>query len=197
MQGMFNGKDVRENELIIQLFGKFGILQLMSLPSDKIALEVIRKSLVNYPKEYVEEKINHFSRVSKCLKKEDEKIVAVFHDGIESFDFTTEQFRMLGCSEKAIEALEILASNEVKYPTYDDYIKQVINSKNAIAIRVKFWSMMDKREEIKNDLSLTDAQKKEILKIQDRYIIDIAEALREIDLAEIMEKYQSRARRLI
>ena len=71
---------------------------------------------------------------SKLLRTEEEQIVAILHDVVEDTYITlydlTEHF-----NDTIVEALKLLTHS--KYVSYENYIQNIINSKNRIALSVK------------------------------------------------------------
>lgn len=102
----------------------------------------------------------HLWRVSECLETEEEKIVGLLHDVVEDEKCTLNDLYNLGFFEKIVEAIAILTRDKKKFPNYKDYIQSIIESRNLIALRVKFWDMEDNQSPIRiNDLPPRRKQK--------------------------------------
>lgn len=177
--------------IIKDLFSPFERLQLMAkTPLERAELVLVRA----YEKSYEEktekdkQKISHAFRVSNCLETEEEKIVALFHEGPEEGIIQLKDLSDLGLSQEGLEAIEVLMSDEKRYPNYVDFIKALISSKNLIALRVKKASLLDKNNQIINDSNLDANEKKQIIQKRNRYIERIEMTIQMIQLETLKEQ---------
>jgi len=83
--------------------------------------------------------ILHAIRVMNNVNSIEEKIVAVLHDVIEDSNYSFDDLRYEGISEKCIEAIKLL-THEKNIP-YMDYIKQIAN--NEISRVAKLADLKD------------------------------------------------------
>ena len=100
--------------------------------------------------------VGHFFRVSDRLEVEDDKICGLLHDIVEDNLLTFNDLLYLGIPSHIIEALKLLAHDKVVCPNYIDYITNILESDNEMAIRVKYADMLDNTCEIR--LSKLDSQ---------------------------------------
>lgn len=62
-------------------------------------------------------------------------IIAVLHDVVEDSEFTLEDLKYYGMSERVLAALKLLTHN--KDQSYDDYITEIASSQDAITVKRK------------------------------------------------------------
>jgi (p)ppGpp synthase/HD superfamily hydrolase len=83
--------------------------------------------------------ILHSLRVMLRMKTSDERIVAVLHDVIEDTNYTLEDLRKAGYSQKILQSLDYLTKRDGE--DYDQFIKRV--KRNPLARKVKIADLRD------------------------------------------------------
>ena len=84
--------------------------------------------------------IFHPMHVAESMKDEDSTVVAILHDILEDTPVSAELLRRKGIPERLIEAIEIMSHREDE--PYMVYLYRIINSKNELAIRVKYADIL-------------------------------------------------------
>ena len=84
--------------------------------------------------------IFHPMHVAESMKDEDSTVVAILHDILEDTPVSAELLRRKGIPERLIEAIEIMSHREDE--PYMVYLYRIINSKNELAIRVKYADVL-------------------------------------------------------
>ena len=79
--------------------------------------------------------ILHPISVMQSVDTIDEKIVAILHDVVEDSQYTLADLLGKGISVEVVDAIALLTHDEGV--PYADYVQQIKDSKNALAIRVK------------------------------------------------------------
>ncbi len=177
--------------IIKELFPPFQRLQLMAkTPLERAELVLVRAYERIYDKKTDREKqrISHALRVSNCLETEEEKIVALFHEGPEEGIIQLKDLSDLGLSEKGVEAIKVLTSDKNRYPNYAEFIEALISSKNLIALKVKKVSLLDKNDQIMDDPNLDAEEKQQIIQKRNRYIDRIEMTIQMIQLETLKEQ---------
>ncbi len=130
-------------------------------PLTKIALQICfdahkeQKDKSNLPYVF------HPFMVAKDMMDEDSCVVALLHDVIEDSDYTMEDLKQKGFSDKQLQALQLLTHDaEVDYFDYVQLIKE-----NEIAKKVKLADLKHN-----SDLSRFDAISEYDLKRQAKYL---------------------------
>lgn len=77
--------------------------------------------------------INHPLHLAEQMETEDTCVVALLHDVVEDTEFTLEDLRKAGFTEKQLQAIE--AMTHEKGVPYMDYVREL--KKNEIAVAVK------------------------------------------------------------
>lgn len=89
--------------------------------------------------------IEHLNFVADHLVKKTDKIVGLLHDLLEDTKITGDDLLQLGFSSSIVSSLELLNCHH--FENYDDYIQNIIQSKDDTALLVKYYDMtnnMDK-----------------------------------------------------
>ena len=105
--------------------------------------------------------IGHFTRVADSFRNppqealichdealiESGEIVGLLHDVVEDGLLTFNDLKIMGFSEKIINALKLLDYDKTKFNSYNEYITNILDSGNLIAIWVKYYDMFDNSSE--------------------------------------------------
>jgi (p)ppGpp synthase/HD superfamily hydrolase len=83
--------------------------------------------------------ILHRLRVMLRMKTNDERIVALLHDVVEDTEYTVEDLRKAGYSQKILRSLDYLTKRDGE--EYDQFIKRV--KRNPLARKVKIADIED------------------------------------------------------
>lgn len=102
----------------------------------KLALKIAKKAHAGVTDKGDHPYINHPLWVAEQMDDEISTVVALLHDVVEDTKITFEDLSKQGISEDAIQVLKIL-THDKKNINYDDYIKNIKRSGNAIALKVK------------------------------------------------------------
>lgn len=70
---------------------------------------------------------------------DEEKMAGFLHDVVEDTDYTFEDLLQAGIPEGVVNALKLLTHE--KSTSYDDYVQNIINSGNPIALQVKYHDL--------------------------------------------------------
>ena len=89
--------------------------------------------------------IFHPMHVAESMKDEDSTVVAILHDILEDTPVSAELLRRKGIPERLIEAIQIV-THKADEP-YMVYLYRIVNSKNEIAIRVKYADVLHNLDE--------------------------------------------------
>ena len=108
--------------------------------------------------------IGHLLRVMHSGTTEDEKICGVLHDLAEDTNWTFEDLKNEGFSDKIISALKCLTKN--KNEDYDVFINRVLTNKLAIAVKIN--DLTDNLD-VKRLEKLTEEDMKRINKYLEAY----------------------------
>lgn len=84
--------------------------------------------------------INHLRHVSRDLKGEKLKAMGLMHDVLEDTDMTPEEMKKLGYNDEFITVVKLLTNT---YPSYDEYIDNLIKSNNKDAFVIKLKDLLD------------------------------------------------------
>lgn len=107
--------------------------------------------------------INHLLYVSNNCTNFKSKITGLLHDILEDTDCTEYQLLRNNVSQDIVDAIKLLTKKEDI--TYNEYINQLIDSNNAIALEVKFWDLTNNM-----DLSrLDNITEKDLKRVEKRY----------------------------
>ncbi len=85
----------------------------------------------------------HFIRVSSQFTDETEQTTALLHDIVEDGYITFDDLYNIGISEEIIDALILLNHDKSVFEKYEDYISNILDSNNYLAIKVKYADMLD------------------------------------------------------
>ena len=89
--------------------------------------------------------IFHPMHVAESMKDEDSTVVAILHDILEDTPVSADLLRKKGIPERLVEAIEIVTRREDE--PYMVYLYRVVNSKNEIALRVKYADVLHNMDE--------------------------------------------------
>ncbi len=176
---------------VLNRYAPFVRLQLLPMtPLERAEFVLIDAYNKVYDERSAEDKqkINHAIRVSECLGTDEEKIVALFHEGPEEGIIDLEELRDFGLSIEGLNAIEALTSDEKRYPKYSDFINALIESRNLIALKVKKASLLDKNAQILQNSNLEEEEKVEIIKKREIYLRKIDLAIKKIQLENLNEQ---------
>lgn len=88
--------------------------------------------------------LGHFIRVSDSLDTIEEKTVGLLHDIVEDGYIDLSDLSYLGFhNDDILTAISILCRDKQKFPYYHDYISSILESENIIAIKTKYYDMLD------------------------------------------------------
>lgn len=82
--------------------------------------------------------IFHVAHIAEQMQTEDTIVIALLHDTLEDTQITEEHLKLIGCSEKIIDAVKAITRK--KNEPYFDYIKRC--KKNELACTVKIADLM-------------------------------------------------------
>jgi len=102
----------------------------------RIAVKVHKGQKDKYGAPY----IGHVLRVSGAGRTEDEKIVGALHDVVEDSDWTFDDLRAEGFSERIVAAVQAL-TKEGENEDYSHFVERT--RKNKLAVRVKLNDLQD------------------------------------------------------
>lgn len=108
--------------------------------------------------------ILHVLAVGLMGKTDLEKKVGVLHDVVEDSDVTLADLRARGVEEGVLEAVDLLTHRSGM--SYEDYVKNIVNSGNETAIRVKLNDLhhnLWRAEEALNTLDTGTQERKDLL----------------------------------
>lgn len=108
--------------------------------------------------------ILHVLAVGLMGKTDLEKKVGVLHDVVEDSDVTLADLRARGVEEGVLEAVDLLTHRSGM--SYEDYVKNIVNSGNETAIRVKLNDLhhnLWRAEDALNTLDTGTQERKDLL----------------------------------
>lgn len=108
--------------------------------------------------------ILHVLAVGLMGKTDLEKKVGVLHDVVEDSDVTLADLRARGVEEGVLEAVDLLTHRSDM--SYEDYVKNIVNSGNETAIRVKLNDLhhnLWRAEDALNTLDTGTQERKDLL----------------------------------
>ena len=108
--------------------------------------------------------ILHVLAVGLMGKTDLEKKVGVLHDVVEDSDVTLADLRARGVEEGVLEAVDLLTHRSGM--SYEDYVKNIVNSGNDTAIRVKLNDLhhnLWRAEDALNTLDTGTQERKDLL----------------------------------
>ena len=120
-----------------------------------IALNIAIKAHEGQTSREGEAYILHPLTVGLMGKTDEERMAGFLHDVMEDSPYTAESLLEAGIPESVVNALRILTHD--KSTPYYDYVQSVIDSRNPIALRVKFYDLTHNYERGK---AYPDLQKK-------------------------------------
>lgn len=101
-----------------------------------IALQIATKAHEGQTDRDGEAYILHPLTVGLMGRTDEERCAGFLHDVIEDTSVTAQDLLDAGISESVVNALQLLTHDQKT--SYDEYVQQIIDSKNPIALRVKF-----------------------------------------------------------
>ena len=101
--------------------------------------------------------ILHIMAVGAAGKNEVEQKVGILHDIIEDTDVTREDLRKSGVDEEVIRAVDLLTHRNTD--TYEDYIKNIVESGNRTAMMVKLHDLDHNQERASRTLMGMDMKR--------------------------------------
>lgn len=101
-----------------------------------IALQIATKAHEGQTDRDGEAYILHPLTVGLMGRTDEERCAGFLHDVIEDTSVTAQDLLDAGISESVVNALQLLTHD--KKTSYDEYVQQIIDSKNPIALRVNF-----------------------------------------------------------
>src|SRR5690349_2225683 len=105
-----------------------------------LAIRIAVKAHKNQTDKYGNPYILHPLRVMGMGRTDEERIVGVLHDVVEDTDWTFEELRKEGFSERIIKALECVTKRSDD-EDYDDFVERTRS--NPLAVRVKLNDLID------------------------------------------------------
>lgn len=84
--------------------------------------------------------VDHLIRVSSNFNEEKLKIISLLHDTIEDTDVNASKLLEMGYEKDIVNAVELLTNT---FNSYDEFIDNIINSNNELAIKVKLKDLED------------------------------------------------------
>lgn len=96
--------------------------------------------------------VGHFIRVSESLDTDSEKTVGLLHDIVEDGHITLEDLKYLGFNSEIIQSISLLSRDKEQYPNYHNYILSILDSQDIIALKVKYYDMLDNTSPLRLDL---------------------------------------------
>lgn len=107
--------------------------------------------------------IDHLLYVSNNCTNYKSKIAGLLHDILEDTSCTEYDLLKNNIPKDIVDAIKLLTKKEGAI--YKEYIKQLVNSNNAIALEVKFWDLTNNM-----DLSrLDNITEKDLSRVDERY----------------------------
>ena len=104
------------------------------------AIQIAHKAHDGQTDKYNAPYILHVLRVMAHGRTEEERIVGVLHDVVEDSDWTFDDLRKEGFSERIIAAMECV-TKKTDDEDYDKFVARI--RKNPLAIRVKLNDLLD------------------------------------------------------
>ena len=89
--------------------------------------------------------IFHPMHVAESMKDEDSTVVAILHDILEDTPVSAELLRRKGIPERLVEAVETVTRRQDE--PYMEYLYRIVNSKNELAVRVKYADVLHNLDE--------------------------------------------------
>ena len=104
-----------------------------------VALEIAVKAHAGMLDKDGEAYILHPLAVGLMGKTDEERMTGFLHDVLEDSDYTPEALLDLGIPDSVVNAV-VMLTRDKKVP-YSDYVQQIIDSHNPIALMVKFYDL--------------------------------------------------------
>lgn len=104
------------------------------------AIRIAMKAHKGQTDRYGNPYILHPLRVMSMGKTEEERIVGILHDVVEDSEWTFDDLRRQGFSERIVAALECVTKRSDDEP-YDEFVERT--RKNPLAVRVKLNDLSD------------------------------------------------------
>ena len=88
------------------------------------------------------DKLAHSIRVGKLASRQgaDYATVGLLHDMLEDSDVTLDELRTVGVTEVELAAIELLTRGD---ESYEDYVAEIANSEDRLALSVKLCDLLD------------------------------------------------------
>lgn len=107
--------------------------------------------------------LEHLIYVSNNCSTYEAKIAGLLHDILEDTNCTEYDLLKNNIPKDIIDNVKLLTKKEDV--TYKEYISQIVNSNNAIALEVKFWDLTNNM-----DLNrLNNVTEKDLMRVEKRY----------------------------
>ena len=106
--------------------------------------------------------LDHLKHVSQDFTSKRKKSMALMHDVLEDTSLTKKDLESLGYDLEFIHVLELLTNT---YPTYEEYIDHLLNSKNKDAFEIKMKDLLHNM-----DLTRVKIVQRKDLKRTEKYI---------------------------
>jgi hypothetical protein len=88
------------------------------------------------------DKLAHSIRVGELASRQgaDYATVGLLHDMLEDSDVTLDELRAVGVTEVELAAIELLTRGD---ESYEDYVAEIANSEDRLALSVKLCDLLD------------------------------------------------------
>ena len=88
------------------------------------------------------DKLAHSIRVGELASRQgaDYATVGLLHDMLEDSDVTLDELRTVGVTEVELAAIELLTRGD---ESYEDYVAEIANSEDRLALSVKLCDLLD------------------------------------------------------
>lgn len=111
--------------------------------------------------------INHLYYVIDMLDTIEEKIVGALHDTVEDTDVTFEDLTAMGFPKNIVNSIRILTKD--KNTPYSEYIDNILNSNDIVAIKVKKVDMSHNMNKARLNRLDNDTRNRLIAKYTSQY----------------------------
>lgn len=172
---------------ILRYFSVNELEFIKTFPSELRAMAIVGRvyaegtDLCGNPETY------HFSDVSDHATTIDAKVVGWLHDIVEDDYIDLGDLLLLGFSPFVVNTIRLLSRDKRKYTKYEDYISSIIESRNPVAIEVKFLDMTNNMSP-KRLFYLKDKRQEKAIKKYSHEWLRIAKVYEKIKTKEIQRK---------
>lgn len=104
------------------------------------AIRIAVKAHKGQTDKYGQEYIRHVLRVMQLGRTDEERVAGVLHDVVEDSDWTLDDLRKAGFSERIVSAVDCLTKRS-EDENYDEFIERI--RKNRLAVMVKLNDLTD------------------------------------------------------